>query len=877
MLVTLQKNRILLAFVSGVVFLFLLAVPAFAQTDIGLGQAAQIGGGAFGTSDLRSIIVNIVNIALGFLGIIAVIIIIYGGWLWMTSGGNPEKLDRAKKTLINAAIGILVIISSYAIITFFTQGTINATQGGGAPGSGLNLGNGALGSGIVESVYPPPGARGIPRNTSIFVTFKEPMDPCTLITGSASCTSGNLAYAPLTPTSATNPDHQNFRIVDASTGIALVSNEVLVTTNAPLNTIYTFTPVTPIGNAFTTQLYRVEMMDRILKQNGDLAFPGSVSGIGFQWGFDVSNIIDITPPILVGYLPYPLSTNPRNVIISMRFNEAINPISVSSNHIRISIPSGAGNGGVCSLDGDCSSGDCDTTIGQCVGVDIVGTLFQAGDYKTIEFLPGSECEGQPLNTCGEPVFCFPADSPIETLVIADDFAPGLNGIQDAAQNSFDGDGSGIAEGPNAPPGGTDFDLGLRVGDGDNAFWNFLTNDVIDLVPPAIIERNPGPANSVSPPGFQPNLLQELMVKFDKHLSISTLRPDGSYGDGKEYVTLLDPTQQVGYQTYGTNGNGCSFQCLNEGSNSVFGSMCGVDGDPTDGLPGLLDRGEDCDDGNTISGDGCSANCIHEGTGTCGDGIVSHAEQCDINAEPWFTDGGCDTNTCVNLGTTACAIFSGTNCCGNGQVEAGETCDDTSDPGCNAGTAPSNTCLRFGNSVPPGTLGGYCGDGTIQPDLGEECDDGNSAVGYGCSNTCLPEGSACGFDADGDGFPKDPGEDCDNGSASCSGFCLNRGTTPLQCGDFILDQGEDCDLGPALNESFVFIDHTGLAQSQQYGIRMGSGIRDLYQNCFLPSAESPTNPLNVSCLTIPGNTAFGWVEASGPGTWPTGAFPNCLLP
>ena len=56
-------------------------------------------------TDPRIIIARIINIALLFLGVIAVGLIIYAGFLWMTSGGNEDKIDKAKNTLKNAIIG----------------------------------------------------------------------------------------------------------------------------------------------------------------------------------------------------------------------------------------------------------------------------------------------------------------------------------------------------------------------------------------------------------------------------------------------------------------------------------------------------------------------------------------------------------------------------------------------------------------------------------------------------------------------------------------------------------------------------------------------------------------------------------------------------
>ena len=89
--------------------------------------------GGAGT-DLRTIIARIINIALGFLGIVAVGIILYGGFLWMTSNGDEEKITKAKNLLKSAVIGLIIILASWAIATFIISRLGGAINGGGGNG-----------------------------------------------------------------------------------------------------------------------------------------------------------------------------------------------------------------------------------------------------------------------------------------------------------------------------------------------------------------------------------------------------------------------------------------------------------------------------------------------------------------------------------------------------------------------------------------------------------------------------------------------------------------------------------------------------------------------------------------------------------------------
>lgn len=68
--------------------------------------------------DFPTLIGRLIRIALSFIGIILVLLIIYSGLLWMTSGGDEEKITKAKKTIINAVIGLIIILSANTIIRF---------------------------------------------------------------------------------------------------------------------------------------------------------------------------------------------------------------------------------------------------------------------------------------------------------------------------------------------------------------------------------------------------------------------------------------------------------------------------------------------------------------------------------------------------------------------------------------------------------------------------------------------------------------------------------------------------------------------------------------------------------------------------------------
>lgn len=99
----------------------LLLLPAIALGQLNFGNDYltnfQTGAG-YGNAGLSEIIGNIIQIVLSLLGLVAVVLIIIGGFQWMTSGGNEEKIKSAKKLMGSALVGLVIVILAYAIAAF---------------------------------------------------------------------------------------------------------------------------------------------------------------------------------------------------------------------------------------------------------------------------------------------------------------------------------------------------------------------------------------------------------------------------------------------------------------------------------------------------------------------------------------------------------------------------------------------------------------------------------------------------------------------------------------------------------------------------------------------------------------------------------------
>ena len=82
--------------------------------------------GSSGGNFLPEAIGRIIGFFLSFLGILAVILFLYAGFLWMTAGGDSGKVDKAKSYMKNAVIGIVIILAAYIITDFVIREIGNA-------------------------------------------------------------------------------------------------------------------------------------------------------------------------------------------------------------------------------------------------------------------------------------------------------------------------------------------------------------------------------------------------------------------------------------------------------------------------------------------------------------------------------------------------------------------------------------------------------------------------------------------------------------------------------------------------------------------------------------------------------------------------------
>lgn len=221
--------------------------------------------------------------------------------------------------------------------------------------------------------------------------------------------------------------------------------------------------------------------------------------------------------------------------------------------------------------------------------------------------------------------------------------------------------------------------------------------------------------------------------------------------------------------------------------------------------GVLDIGEQCDDGaanSDVAPDACRTDCRHA---YCDDGVTDTGEQCD--------DGSSNSDYAPNTCRANCKLPR----CGDGVVDSayGEECDEGSGNSNAAGSTCSTSCIIPG-----------CGNGALE--TGEICDDGNTSDHDGCTSHC--RNNVCG-----DGYTWTGVEACEYDHPWSPGDCrYDCGEDASLCGNGIVDQGEACDDGVDRNsdEPIKLSPPEVTCRTDCQRPRCGDGILDVGEDCDL---------------------------------------------
>ncbi|OGM01240.1 hypothetical protein A2480_01770 [Candidatus Uhrbacteria bacterium RIFOXYC2_FULL_47_19] len=604
-----SRTSVLVAFILLILFLPEVVSAQMTTSDVGLDFATATG---LATTDIRVFVGRVINAFFALLGFIVVLLYIYAGYLWMTARGDAAKVDQAKKVITNTTIGLIIMIMAYSITAFIIQALTghSIVPGAGGGDRGREWGEmphggptGELGNGIIEYHYPEVGQIDVPRNTNISITFKRPLVLSTVfrnyddaetydiaddtVDGGAvpevlQLNTDNfkiIAVTELGGMDGSSPDERfDTRYPDEG---ALVDPPPTVRITAvaaafdPLEgQTITISPALPIGSPTTDVVYRVALRggDNGIKvwspsdtESADPdqqnAFTSMNADGGYFWPFTTGTMLDLTPPHITSVVPIPVidpsrpaDVVPRNQLLQIYFNEAVDPTTVSG-----IIGEGGGFTNIevkarCLPDTDCDFSDGESFIS------ISGKIYIGNRYRTAEFVPSEPCEGITENSCGNQVFCLPRNVEIRVRALAATLsseppkASRPDGVLDMVGNSFDGNGNETAEGPESAERRIDFNRNnppaALAGINDTARWIYHVGEEIDLRPPTVMDIDPKSAPPVDPlhpnhpegPSRVPTDLP-ITVLWDKIMSVRSMRTGAydevrnAFSDGRTTIAL----------------------------------------------------------------------------------------------------------------------------------------------------------------------------------------------------------------------------------------------------------------------------------------------------------------------------------------------------
>ncbi len=81
-----------------------------------------------GASSLRQLVLTMVNYFLGFLGLVAVLMVIYGGVTYVTAAGKDDAVEKGKKIIMYALVGLIIVLLSFVVVNFIL-GAGTGTEG----------------------------------------------------------------------------------------------------------------------------------------------------------------------------------------------------------------------------------------------------------------------------------------------------------------------------------------------------------------------------------------------------------------------------------------------------------------------------------------------------------------------------------------------------------------------------------------------------------------------------------------------------------------------------------------------------------------------------------------------------------------------------
>ena len=366
---------------------------------------------------------------------------------------------------------------------------------------------------LVFIVYPGRGARNIPRNTQIIITFREPIKLDTMIKDENG--NGVIGDCVNGVCDAINADNVKIMTQDqAAAGVGLGAVDAVA---AGEDRTITYIPRDYLGLPNQEVTYVVRLEKGIKKASGADAFGGL--NAQYEWLFVTSGQVDDTPPSVLQVAPVGQVGPDR--LMQITFSEPMSPVGLdvdtdADHFIRLLVPQENGQ-----------------------NIEVKGRFRAVNGYRSVTFVPNDVC-GQ--NACGEEKRCLPRNATIRGLLEAAQLlrpdrgtgVPG-SGLTDTSGNSLDGGGENGNERNGKADGAPNVAAGKFAV--DNYFWQFTTTDQVDVSSPRLSAVTPVPTPVQG--GIAPDA--KIEAQFNEEMSYSTLTDNISFD-------AQDDAPQVGFTT-----------------------------------------------------------------------------------------------------------------------------------------------------------------------------------------------------------------------------------------------------------------------------------------------------------------------------------------
>ncbi len=431
--------------------------------------------------DIRLIVLRIFQIFWVLVGIACAALGGYGIYLYRTASGDEEEQQQGKRFMLIGAIGVVVVIA-LTIILANIYGSMSKRPAGEVGGAEVEFPSQffsemlGVGGKITEH-FPSRDAKNIPRNARIAITFKESVRIESIRDDAKKLKTDVIRIQQVFPQVAGT----------------MVNAAASVDTNSD-HTIITIAPEQLLGEKNKKSTYAITITNAVQNEKGEKIFS---TNSGYSWQFEVSGLVDNTPPQIESAQPLPQPPSgtatqvryPYNHLIQVTFTKPIDPLSITGEKIEV-------------INDDLSS-------------KVLGSVTIGNGFRTVTFLPKTSCG---KNACNETIFCLPQKNRLHVTAKAASL-PKTRSSESPNRATFPYDGIVDVMGNSLDGGGVNAALKNGKSDGpptDSFTYAFATSDQFVNTPPQVTYVMP------KRDGVKVDLTQPIQADFSSFMDLTSL-------------------------------------------------------------------------------------------------------------------------------------------------------------------------------------------------------------------------------------------------------------------------------------------------------------------------------------------------------------------